>query len=192
MVTAIITAGNIRIRDMLAHHLSTTDLQVKLASPKRFLIKGIPRSLEPELVIKLLGHNCEPYRLVKLCFLKRNRKESLYNLAFDTNSTKIRILVEDGNHLPLGAYNLFCEEIPIITQCFQCFKLGHKSTNCTNLPCCGHCAGNNHLSRECPQKNDIKSLYCVNCPENHNNHSSLSKECHQKLYIQSKLNYYDH
>ncbi|GFT77158.1 uncharacterized protein TNCV_1984481 [Trichonephila clavipes] len=49
-----------------------------------------------------------------------------------------------------------------ITQCFTCNNFNHTSENCCITPRCLKC-GEAHITRECPIKQKLEQLYCINC-----------------------------
>lgn len=56
-------------------------------------------------------------------------------------------------------------EIPQVTQCRRCFRLGHRSGTCTSLPRCIRCGSETHQSATCPTaREDVR---CIGCEGSH-------------------------
>ncbi|CAF1111075.1 unnamed protein product, partial [Brachionus calyciflorus] len=56
---------------------------------------------------------------------------------------------------------------PRLVMCYQCGQTGHKATNCRNKAKCIRCSSEEHVSKDCPHKDDFKSYACPNCGGQH-------------------------
>lgn len=75
----------------------------------------------------------------------------------------------------------------LVTRCFRCQGLGHKTTQCKQQhSTCSHCACEGHGFNECPSKNEATTAKCTNCIRHNSspgarqvetNHSALSSNC---------------
>ena len=172
----LVTTGNQTTRDILLTSIADDNLFVKPTDSNRFIIKGIDKQLDQQLVMELINSYCEDSSSAHLRFTKRNRKDHLYNLIFDTNSITISETVNRENHLTIGAFNVYCERYTAPTQCFNCHSIGHLSINCTNETNCGFCA-DKHSTRTCPYDKVPEMHKCINCTYPNNHHPSISRQC---------------
>lgn len=70
-----------------------------------------------------------------------------------------------------------------VNRCSNCSGYGHKSAACkATAPSCGFC-GDNHLTKDCPHKQDCSKHNCVNCLNDSSiadtNHRANDKNCSQ-------------
>lgn len=87
------------------------------------------------------------------------------------------------------------EDYISVTQCYKCWKFGHKANRCKSLKnVCAHCSSTEHVTNEC----NSNSKCCVNCKYaidklKVNNltcsHSAFDKQCesYKRIYNQVKM-----
>ncbi len=73
----------------------------------------------------------------------------------------------------------------LITRCFRCQGLGHRTEKCPHKnSTCSHCATEGHDYNNCPTKNDSKTAKCTNCTR----HNSLPGARHVDTKHQAHSN----
>ncbi|GFS79326.1 uncharacterized protein TNCV_3650201 [Trichonephila clavipes] len=63
---------------------------------------------------------------------------------------------------------------PGASQCFNCNYFNHSSKECRMTPRCLKC-GENHITKNCPITDRLKTLHCINC--NEDGHMATSRQC---------------
>ncbi|GFV51291.1 PRE_C2HC domain-containing protein [Trichonephila clavipes] len=63
---------------------------------------------------------------------------------------------------------------PGASQCFNCNYFNHSSKDCRMTPRCLKC-GENHITKNCPITDRLKTLHCINC--NEDGHMATSRQC---------------
>ncbi|GFW31075.1 nucleic-acid-binding protein from transposon X-element [Trichonephila clavipes] len=63
---------------------------------------------------------------------------------------------------------------PGASQCFNCNFFNHSSKDCRMTPRCLKC-GENHITKNCPITDRLKTLHCINC--NEDGHMASSRQC---------------
>lgn len=66
--------------------------------------------------------------------------------------------------IQLGFHNCLVKYFVTIQRCFNCSRIGHLSTQCDSIIICAYCT-KDHLTQDCPTKDNPKSFQCINCLE---------------------------
>jgi len=106
-------------------------------------------------------------------------------------SPKIREeIIKNGNKIKLGMRICPVKDRLYVMQCGKCLKYNHKTSNCKNLEyVCAWCT-EEHLSKECPNKDDPTCYECVNCRRNHETdigHNAYDHRCPWKTKMLEQL-----
>ena len=183
-------------------------LEVQEAKRRRpmLILKGVHKDVEKDEVLELVGRNNPSIKSaikgegdVRVCFLRRNRNENLYNVVIEvTPLVRVRML-------EIGRINIdhqrvhVCDFSPFV-QCHHCLQFGHTKNKCPeNTPtACYHCASTEHIFEDCPKEvwEDDKKTRCFNCHQ-HNvktngsakeNHCALSEACPKVKAMKQRIN----
>ncbi|GFV20160.1 nucleic-acid-binding protein from transposon X-element [Trichonephila clavipes] len=129
--------------------------------PIKVVIKGLPKSTHvDEIKLDLKEQGFEPERVVQLIGRKTKNPLPVYMISLPRNITDLKIF-----HIKtLGYLSIRVEpyEGRGITQCFTCNNFNHTSENFYITPRCLKC-GEAHITRDCPIKQKLEQLYCINC-----------------------------
>lgn len=94
-------------------------------------------------------------RSVKLpanTFLLRIKREGDWEVIWSTKKL-LGVTVELAKYNPPKG----------LPQCYNCQRFGHSSANCNLQSRCVKCGGNNHLARDCKDRESMTAPKCCNC-----------------------------
>ncbi|GFX43728.1 nucleic-acid-binding protein from transposon X-element [Trichonephila clavipes] len=123
--------------------------------------QGLPKSTHvDEIKSDLEEQRFEPERVVQLIGNKTKNPLPVYMISLPRNITNLKIF----DIKTLGYLSIRVEpyEGRGITQCFTCNNFNHTSENCYITPRCLKC-GEANITRDCPIKQKLEQLYCINC-----------------------------
>jgi hypothetical protein len=172
---------------VLDHH----DLKAFIPSfrlMRRGIIKGIDEDISEEEILKELEAENQIVGVRRLS--RRNRDPNRQENDPKWVTSKSVVITFSGQNLPNEAsiYKIKLEVEPYMTlpiTCYNCFKLGHTSTNCRNEARCSMCGEIKH-QENCATSSPI----CSNC---RGDHFSSDKGCpvYQKEYEVKRLMAYE-
>ena len=131
------------------------------------IVKGVSRDVDPNDVIDVIGRQNPSVGVtdvnVRFRFLRRNRKDDLYNVVLEVRpDVRLRLL-------ELGRVNVDHQRVSVsdfssLVQCYRCLRFGHTQAKCSaDVSTCSHCAASGHDFASCPVKSDADAAKCVNC-----------------------------
>lgn len=168
-----------------------------------FILKGIPKTVDSKDLTTLLinQNNClehldpkntEPH--LKLCFLRSNKNNNLYNAVFRA-SPEIWQKVLEAGRINVDHSRVHAGEHVAILHCFKCLQYGHTKNKCTSEQHnCSHCASSLHSYENCSHKSVKSVVKCFSCIKNNTkfnksnpiNHSATSNQCPIKQAIAAR------
>ena len=150
--------------------------------------------------IEALFGNGETFKILDI--RKHKFSDDRYHATIRV-SNDIRIAIKKQNEkLFIGSSSCPVTSHVHVKRCNYCQKFGHFAKSgtrtCTaSVPTCGHCASQQHESKDCTQKG---ATCCTNCKNNKfkgvsNSHSAFANECPsylaQQERIKSKIFFYN-
>lgn len=168
-----------------------------------FILKGIPKTVDSKDLTTLLINqnyclkhldpkNTEPH--LKLCFLRSNKNNNLYNAVFRA-SPEIWQKVLEAGRINVDHSRVHAGEHVAILHCFKCLQYGHTKNKCTSEQHnCSHCASSLHSYENCSHKSVKSVVKCFSCIKNNTkfnksnpiNHSATSNQCPIKQAIATR------
>lgn len=150
-----------------------TGVRMEAAKHLRPLIvlKGISKDVQKEDVTGLLLRQNSCLRDVeasdvKLLFVRRNHKDSLFNAVLEV-SGDVRLRVLSNGRVNIDSQRVHVSDFSPLRQCFKCLQFGHTTSKCdSDVSRCSHCASDGHTFSSCPSKEDASRLKCFNCSKN--------------------------
>ena len=129
-------------------------------------------------------HRCNPNLKIEYLLIIRGRQNPRFNQEVrDTikitfvNADMADVALSQGIKLfnySLKPEALEKERFVKVTQCYKCFSLNHKTSECERMAClCSICGGEHHY-RRCPRPDNPR---CINC---HEKHHAVSRYCKKK------------
>ena len=135
--------------------------------PKTDITIGENDDVNTEAIQHLRDFNNIP--IMKIATLQRrvNPNTSHQSIIVFTDRSSAAICLQHGLRIN---YRLYTTTEPYspqfqLTQCFNCYKYGHRAAECRNKSTCGKCASINHKANDC--SSNAHSLKCSNCSGNH-------------------------
>ena len=206
------------INHQLAHENGVTVRMSKKLLPKltvrnviQDVFRGIDltddtsRTLQKERIIDQIKKRnpgiaslCQDGHTLEVIYLKDTRFGKYYTVGLKVSpSIRRYLLVEQGGRLFIGNQCYPFEDRFFIQVCYHCQNAGHMSNTCpkkTQKPVCMYCS-NDHLSKECPNKNNRSQYKChrcacsenVNFSSNANTHTTNDPYCPVTLIDIEKL-----
>ena len=115
--------------------------------------------LKNPLIKDALAANSESF--LEVVLIQESSKFAILKMCSDIRS----LIVKNGYKLFLDLTAHTVKDHLHLMQCYACQKFGHKagSSACSKKTACLYCASPDHLSKECPVKNDKDQHTCVNC-----------------------------
>ena len=134
------------------------------------ILKGISEEIPADEAIAIIKSQNEGIAIaidhgsdVTKKFVRKNRREGLYNLVIEV-SPKVRKAIVDKGRVNIELQRIHAEDFSSFTQCFKCLQFGHIQSKCESVvKPCSHCGTVEHQIRECPHKDDPTKLSCYNC-----------------------------
>ena len=124
---------------------------------------------------------CQDGHTLEVIYLKDTRFGKYYTVALKVSpSIRRYLLVEQGGRLYIGNQCYPFEDRFFIQVCYHCQNAGHMSNTCpkkTQKPVCMYCS-NDHLSKECPNKNNRSQYKCNRCACSENDKISSNANTH--------------
>ncbi|GFU72290.1 uncharacterized protein TNCV_1136191 [Trichonephila clavipes] len=136
-------------------------IKAKAEHPIKVVIKGLPRTTNPEEIkqdLELLGFT--PERVNQLIGRKTKRALSIFLITLPRNSDNLKIFdLKTFSYLSIRVEGYDGKGV---TQCCACNNFNHSSENCHLYSRCLKC-DENHITRDCPIKQKLETAYCINC-----------------------------
>lgn len=135
----------------------------KHMNPKMYL-KGIPLSTGKEELTKVIKEQNDLQQDIRLCFLKRNkRNNNLYNAVVEVPPEVRQNFLTKGR-INVDHLKVHVEDFSPLTQCIRCLGFGHSASKCTEQEnSCSHCGKLGHKTEECQDRKDGRTAQCKNC-----------------------------
>ncbi|GFW52963.1 probable RNA-directed DNA polymerase from transposon X-element [Trichonephila clavipes] len=143
------------------HKFQFSTIKSKAERPIKVVIKGLPRTTNPEEIkedLELLGYT--PDRVNQLVGRKTKRALPIFLITLPRNLDNLKIF--DLKTLSYLSIRVEGYNGKGVTQCYTCNNFNHTSENCFLNPRCLKC-GENHITRDCPIKQRLETAYCINC-----------------------------
>lgn len=148
-------------------------------TPKDTLV-GILRRQNP-----ILGIQDSDEDSIKLRFLRRNRKEFLYNAVFEVTPA-IRVRLLELQRVNIDHQKVRVDEFSPFMQCFKCLQFGHTKSKCdSKCTPCSYCASKEHQWSTCPNKEDSNKLKCFNCDSENTKRGTKLSTAHSATSFKS-------
>ena len=127
----------------------------------------------------------------EIVFIKEGKESSDYTFAVAKVDPMVqKVIKNNGNKIFLDLTSCLVTDRYHLIQCYTCQKFGHKSgsPHCLlknqNMKVCLYCS-ENHMSKDCPNKNSAENLKCANCVASNNlstrgnssGHTTTSDKC---------------
>ncbi|GFS92078.1 nucleic-acid-binding protein from transposon X-element [Trichonephila clavipes] len=128
--------------------------------PIKIVIKGFPKTANPETIKADLEEGFEPDKVIQLIGRRTKQKLSIFLVILPRSIENLKIFdLKTLAHLNItvDGYNG-----KGITQCYTCQNFHHNSDNCFLQPRCLKC-GEEHLTKDCPIKQRLETKFCINC-----------------------------
>lgn len=198
----IISPNQVRVEFDTEHQRNETLTKINLsdqitAVPGRklkpmIILKGISRDIKPEDLTDIITKQnptiksfcpTDPAQNIKFKFIRKNRKNHLYNAVFIV-SPPIWREITNLEKIKIDHQRIHTEDFSPLLQCYKCLSFGHISKSCKiNEINCSHCALPHELVN-CPNKLD-KTPTCINCSKHNqtfgtnlnSTHSATSTSC---------------
>ncbi len=122
---------------------------------------------------------------LKFVFHSKKRPEADDRNIVIEVSPVLRKLIKSLNRLRIKWFMIETRDHILVTRCFKCCGLGHRSDTCPHKMACSHCS-KEHTFKNCPLRSDKTKLCCINCSNEKartknkamdTNHSALSNDC---------------
>ena len=131
------------------------------------ILKGISRDVREDDVVGLIGRQNPGLQLadgdVRKRFVRRNRKDDLYNVVLEV-SAGVRVRMLESGRLAVDHQRVHVSDFSSVVQCYKCLGFGHTRAKCTSdVQRCSHCSSEGHDFASCPDKADDSKLKCHNC-----------------------------
>ncbi|GFW32587.1 nucleic-acid-binding protein from transposon X-element [Trichonephila clavipes] len=136
-------------------------IKAKAERPVKVVIKGLPRTTNPEEIkqdLEMLGYT--PDRVTQLIGRKTKRALPIFLITLPRNLDNLKIF--DLKTLSYPSIRVEGYNGKGVTSCYTCNNFNHSSENCYLNPRCRKC-GENHITRDCPIKQKLETAYCINC-----------------------------
>ncbi|GFW75023.1 nucleic-acid-binding protein from transposon X-element [Trichonephila clavipes] len=136
-------------------------IKAKAERPIKVVIKGLPRTTNPEEIkqdLEMLGYT--PERVNQLIGRKTKRALPIFLITLPRNLDNLKIF--DLKTLSYLSIRVEGYDGKGVTQCYTCKNFNHSSENCYLNPKCLKC-GENHITRDCLIKQKLETAYCINC-----------------------------
>jgi hypothetical protein len=150
-----------------------TDADVKT---KIFVLKNFFYQTTDEMLVVLKNSGIPA---TKVSYLRNNQHDPYYLVHFEKG--KISLAALNTQHRAIEHCIVKWEKLKTlnkkISQCHNCQRFGHTSSNCGHAYRCVKCT-NSHKPTECQRTTRDENVKCVNC---NGDHSANSKVC--KFYI---------
>ncbi|GFS94961.1 nucleic-acid-binding protein from transposon X-element [Trichonephila clavipes] len=143
------------------HKFQFYTIKSKAERPIKVVIKGLPRTTNPEEIkedLELLGYT--PDRVNQLVGRKTKRALPIFLITLPRNLDNLKIF--DLKTLSYLSIRVEGYNGKGVTQCYTCNNFNHTSENCFLNPRWLKC-GENHITRDCPIKQRLETAYCINC-----------------------------
>ena len=182
---------DVRQRDTALRKLeSATDIKAEPAKRSRplIIVKGISRDVQEPDVPSIIAQQNKSLQLtaesdIKLRFVRRNRKEDLFNAVLEV-SPDVRLGLLRLERVNIDHQRVRVSDFSSFVQCFKCLQFGHTQAKCeSDVRACSHCASSEHCYSDCPAKSDLTAVKCYNC----NNQKSGRKSDSKHSATSSKL-----
>ena len=132
------------------------------------IIKGISKDVKSEDVVGLVRQqnpSVQPSKDndLRVRFVRRNRKDELFNLVLEV-SPAVRVQLLELGRVNIDHQRVHVSDFSALVQCYKCLGFGHTRAKCTSdEQHCSHCAASGHDFASCPEKEDESKLKCLNC-----------------------------
>lgn len=156
------------------------------------IVKGIYKQTATDELTQLIIQQNPEVGLLKpstqdlqFRFVRRNRRENLYNAVMLTSPPIWRKIIELGR-LNIDHQKVHVEEFVPLLQCYKCLQFGHLRKYCaSNETLCTQCGAEGHTFDTCPSKNNTDEANCSNCNTRNQRlhttsstmHSATSNKC---------------
>ena len=161
------------------------------------IIKGISKDVKSEDVVGLVRQQNPSVQPcsdndVRVRFVRRNRKDDLFNLVLEV-SPVVRVQLLELGRVNIDHQRVHVSDFSSLVQCFKCLGFGHTRAKCTSeQQHCSHCAASGHDFASCPEKTDETKLKCLNCSKSgrtsDSQHSATSsKNCPQIRTMEKRI-----
>lgn len=150
----------------------------------KFVLKAAPGIGVNTIKRKLEENNIQITNCVQMTSKKTGQPSHSY-LIYTDKSNKIKSLrnITDISNIKTKWEHFV--RTNKTTQCFNCQRFGHGSSNCNYQPRCVKCIGN-HLTKNCPVKKTSNStVQCCNCK---GPHTANYKGCPVRISFDEKRN----
>ncbi|GFX46359.1 nucleic-acid-binding protein from transposon X-element [Trichonephila clavipes] len=129
-------------------------IKAKAERPIKVVIKGLPRTTNPEEIkqdLEMLGYT--PERVNQLIGRKTKRALRIFLITLPRNLDNLKIF--DLKTLSYLSIRVEGYDGKGVTRCYTCNNFNHSSENCYLNPRCLKC-GENHITRDCPIKQKLE------------------------------------
>lgn len=177
---------------------SVKDVKAEPARRSRplVIVKGVSKDVSEDDVAGLIiqqnpGLNATDDD-VRRRFVRRNRKDHLFNIVFEVSPT-VRVKLLQQQRVNVDHQRLRVDDFSSLLQCYKCLGFGHTRAKCTSdVNVCSYCASTDHRFDVCPNKDDKDKLKCHNCSKSGKTsdvkHSATSaKACPQIKSMQKRI-----
>ena len=178
---------------------SVTSVSAEAARRARplLIIKGISKDVRSEDVVGLVRQQNPSVQPssdddLRVRFVRRNRKDELFNLVVEA-SPVVRVQLLELGRLNIDHQRVHVSDFSSLVQCYKCLGFGHTRNKCASEEQrCSHCAASGHYFASCPDKADESKLKCFNCNKSGRasdcKHSATSaKHCPQIRTMQKRI-----
>ena len=155
--------------ETLGRLASVPSLKAEPARRQRPLVvlKGISRDVQEADVVGLVRRQNPSVKCldadVRVRFVRRNRKDELFNCVLEV-SPDVRVQLLELGRVSIDHQRVHVSDFSSLVQCFKCLGFGHTRAKCaSDVQRCSHCASAGHDFASCPDKADAGKLKCHNC-----------------------------
>ena len=158
------------------------------------IIKGIHKDTDSKELIELIKaqnktieENVTSDNDIRLCFLRKNRNDKLYNAVIET-SPKVRRIMAELTRVNIDFQRVHVSDFSPFKQCYKCLGFGHTKNKCksdADFQACSHCASTEHKFEDCPVKSDNTKRRCYNCHQHNKDKSASVNDAHSATSVKN-------
>lgn len=156
-----LTAPSTKSMELEPKHVVVRDV------PLDYTVEEIKRRLDPQILsnVESMGRiksskSGNPVPMIRLVCASEDFAKSLISNGLLLGNRKLNVEAAKPRFNPL--------------RCFNCSRFGHHSQECTYKLSCSIC-GYEHRTDECPNKQDRRQFYCINCDST--THRARDRHC---------------
>ena len=151
------------------------------------IIKGIHKDTDSKELIELIKaqnktieENATSDNDIRLCFLRKNRNDKLYNAVIET-TPEVRRIMAELTRVNIDFQRVHVSDFSPFKQCYKCLGFGHTKNKCksdADFQACSHCASTEHKFEDCPDKKDNTKRRCYNCHQHNIDKNASVNDAH--------------